>query len=208
MNKITKIAILSCLISIIILLIIFFLYSNKRTSTIDDNFVFLGDSITNGYNLDEYYPGYPTVKSGVNGYKTQDILNNMNKMVYIYNPSKVFLLIGINDIHSGKSKEYIINNIEKIIDNIKENRKNAKIYVESIYPVNSKMRSNSKNDFTIEVNKAIKKLCKEKNIVYINIHDLLTDNNGDLKKKYTTDGLHLSEDGYKVVTKEITKYLQ
>ena len=208
MNKITKIAILSCLISIIILLIIFFLYSNKRTSTIDDNFVFLGDSITNGYNLDEYYPEYPTVKSGVNGYKTQDILNNMNKMVYIYNPSKVFLLIGINDIHSGKSKEYIINNIEKIIDNIKENRKNAKIYVESIYPVNSKMRSNSKNDFTIEVNKAIKKLCKEKNIVYINIHDLLTDNNGDLKKKYTTDGLHLSEDGYKVVTKEITKYLQ
>ena len=208
MNKITKIAILSCLISIIILLIIFFLYSNKRTSTIDDNFVFLGDSITNGYNLDEYYPEYPTVKSGVNGYKTQDILNNMNKMVYIYNPSKVFLLIGINDIHSGKSKEYIINNIEKIIDNIKENRKNAKIYVESIYPVNSNMRSNSKNDFTIEVNKAIKKLCKEKNIVYINIHDLLTDNNGDLKKKYTTDGLHLSEDGYKVVTKEITKYLQ
>ena len=208
MNKITKIVFLTCLTSIIILLIIFFLYSNKRTSTIDDNFVFLGDSITNGYNLDEYYPEYPTVKSGVNGYKTQDILNNMNKMVYIYNPSKVFLLIGINDIHAGKSKEYIINNIEKIIDNIKENRKNAKIYVESIYPVNSKMRSNSKNDFTIEVNKAIKKLCKEKNIVYINIHDLLTDNNGDLKKKYTTDGLHLSEDGYKIVTKEITKYLQ
>lgn len=208
MNKITKIAILSCLISIIILLIIFFLYSNKRTSTIDDNFVFLGDSITNGYNLDKYYPEYPTVKSGVNGYKTQDILNNMNKMVYIYNPSKVFLLIGINDIHAGKSKEYIINNIEKIIDNIKENRKNAKIYVESIYPVNSKIRNNSKNDFTIEVNKAIKKLCKEKNIVYINIHDLLIDNNGDLKKKYTTDGLHLSEDGYKVVTKEIKKYLK
>ena len=208
MNKITKIVFLTCLTSIIILLIIFFLYSNKRTSTIDDNFVFLGDSITNGYNLDEYYPEYPTVKSGVNGYKTQDILNNMNKMVYIYNPSKVFLLIGINDIHAGKSKEYIINNIEKIIDNIKENRKNAKIYVESIYPVNSKIRSNSKNDFTIEVNKEIKKLFKEKNIVYINIHDLLIDNNGDLKKKYTTDGLHLSEDGYKVVTKEIKKYLK
>mgnify|MGYP004499720381 FL=1 len=208
MNKITKIVFLTCLTSIIILLIIFFLYSNKRTSTIDDNFVFLGDSITNGYNLDEYYPEYPTVKSGVNGYKTQDILNNMNNMVYIYNPSKVFLLIGINDIHAGKSKEYIINNIEKIIDNIKENRKNAKIYVESIYPVNSKIRSNSKNDFTIEVNKEIKKLCKEKNIVYINIHDLLIDNNGDLKKKYTTDGLHLSEDGYKVVTKEIKKYLK
>lgn len=208
MNKITKIVFLSCLTSIIILLIIFFLYSNKKTPTIDDNFVFLGDSITNGYNLDKYYPEYPTVKSGVNGYKTQDILNNMNNMVYIYNPSKVFLLIGINDIHAGKSKEYIINNIEKIIDNIKENRKNAKIYVESIYPVNSKIRNNSKNDFTIEVNKAIKKLCKEKNIVYINIHDLLIDNNGDLKKKYTTDGLHLSEDGYKVVTKEITKYLK
>ena len=91
MNKITKIVFLTCLTSIIILLIIFFLYSNKKTPTIDDNFVFLGDSITNGYNLDEYYPEYPTVKSGVNGYKTQDILNNMNNMVYI-SPQKAILI--------------------------------------------------------------------------------------------------------------------
>ena len=38
------------------------------------NYVFLGDSITAGYDLDKFYKDYPVVNSGVGGYTTKDML--------------------------------------------------------------------------------------------------------------------------------------
>ena len=101
-----------------------------------DNFVLLGDSITEGYPVDEFYDDLPVIKSGVSGYKTQDILNNLEKMVSVYNPTKVFILIGTNDIQEEDKSEEVLSNIEKIVEGIHTLRPKAKIYLESIYPVN------------------------------------------------------------------------
>ena len=92
---------------IIIFLIIFVLFGinkiknkkydyNQRTS-IEDNFVFLGDSITAYYPTNELYNDLPVINSGVASYTTTDILNNLDEMVMVYNPTKVFILIGTND---------------------------------------------------------------------------------------------------------------
>ena len=70
-----------------------------------DNFVFLGDSITDYYPIDELYDGMPVVNSGIAGYTTEDILNNLDNMVTIYNPTKVFILIGTNDMERDKSND-------------------------------------------------------------------------------------------------------
>lgn len=202
------------LLILIIFIVIHFLTSYhgpKEVKVInhvlDDNYVFLGDSITSGYDLNKYYENYPVVNSGVSGYKTQDILDRMENMVYRYNPSKVFILIGTNDIQDKKDKEYIINNIEKIISNIKENRKYTEIYIESIYPINSNKIKNRSNEFINELNVEIKRLCKEHKIKYIDIHTLLLDENGELDKKYSDDGLHIKKEGYEIITEEIKKYM-
>ena len=100
----------------------------------NDNFVFVGDSITEQYNLEEFYEKLPTVNSGVGGNKTNDILYDIENRVYKYNPTKVLLLIGINDIIDNKNEKEIFDNINKIISNIQENRSLTKIYIESIYP--------------------------------------------------------------------------
>ena len=63
----------------------------------------------------------------------------MYNRVYKYNPSKVFLLIGTNQIPMGDSDDKIIDGIKHIIDDIRENRPYAKIYIESIYPINKKI---------------------------------------------------------------------
>lgn len=102
-----------------------------------DNIVFLGDSITDYYPIDSIFTDLPIVKSGVSGYTTDDILKRMDSMVYQYNPTKVFILIGTNDINSeDDKKEDTINKIKEIVEKIKKKRKKAKIYLESIYPVN------------------------------------------------------------------------
>lgn len=184
----------------------------KEKVVVDDNFVFVGDSLFERYDLNKYYPNMPVINSGISGNKTIDILNNMNERIYRYNPSKVVLLIGTNDYNSI-SNDDTVENIGKIIEGIKENRPHAEIYVQSLYPVNKNINSGlsvdeRNNEDINKMNTNIKKLCKDKEVTYINVHDLLVDDEGNLKEEFTNDGLHLRTAGYKVVTDEIMKILK
>lgn len=190
-------------------------YIEKEKIIQDENIVFLGDSITDYYDLDKYYSNYNVVNSGIAGNTTRDILGDMKNRVYKYNPSKVFLLIGTNDINSKIPEEETIKNIKSIISGIRKNRPNAKIYVESIYPINDtddnkinkKLVSIRNNEIIKKYNKKIKKYCDNNSITYINMYDELKDTNDNLKLEYTKEGLHISDSGYVVITKEIKKYL-
>lgn len=185
---------------------------NKYSSLkVDDNYLFLGDSITSLYNLEKYYPNMPVVNSGVSGNKTYDILNDMNNRVYKYNPSKIFLLIGTNQLDKDSSKE-VYNSIKEIIENIEENRKYAKIYVESIYPVNGEIKNSRakfrRNDKIREINKLLKQYSADNNdVTYIDLYSKLIDDNGNLNTDFTNDGLHINEKGYKIVTDVLNNYI-
>lgn len=186
----------------------------EKVKVVDDNYLFLGDSITYLYDLDKYYENLPVINSGISGYTTQTILDNINSMAYRYNPSKVFLLIGTNDLAVEASNQEVIDNIEKIIDGIKESRPYAKIYLESIYPINNsddeKIADSSdegrrNNNNIREVNEGLKALAKREKVTYIDLYSELIDDNGMLDLKYTTDGLHISNEGYKVITSVLMK---
>lgn len=179
------------------------------------NYLFLGDSITNYYDLDKYYEGYKVVNSGVCGDQTDDILDDLEKRAYVYNPSTIFLLIGTNDLDHDKSNEEIIEKIESIVKDLNKNLPNAKIYLESIYPINN---TNDKkinkplvgkrdNERVVEINDKLEKYCNNKNCTYIDIYSLLKDKDGNLKLEYAADGLHVSSEGYEVITKELKKYM-
>ena len=189
-------------------------FENKISNIANQNYVFLGDSITEGYALDKYYKNIPIVNSGIGGNQTKDILNDMNNRVYRYNPTKVFLLIGTNDLSNKISEKEIFNNIVKIVDLIKKNRPFTKIYVESIYPVNQELdsdmesqTSDEKNAKIDSINSKLKKKYKNTDVTYIDINSKLKDENGRLKKEYTKEGLHLTSSGYLKVTKELLIYL-
>ncbi len=187
----------------------------KTKEVVPENVLFLGDSITEFYDLNKYYPDKMTVNSGINGNKTSDILDNMQERVYRYNPSTVFLLIGTNDMHARKDNDYITDNIKKIIDSIKENRSNAKIYVESVYPINDTdddkidldMVGYRTNKKIKDLNEKIKVLCEEEKITYIDMYSLLVDESDNLNIEYTKEGLHMSEEGYEVITKKLNEYI-
>jgi len=98
----------------------------------NQNIVFLGDSIFDWYKTEKILDDFPVVNSGVAGNRTIDILENMEERVYVYNPTKVFILIGTNDIeweYSDELNEEVYNNIIEIAKKIKENRKKSEIYI-------------------------------------------------------------------------------
>lgn len=176
-----------------------------------ESIVFLGDSITSRYDLNKYFPNYNVYNSGIAGNMTKDILENMENRVFAYNPTKVFVLIGTNDlVYSELDNDGIKNNIEEIINKIYEKNSNIKIYLESIYPVNNSINKEivetRTNDNIKDLNNKIEKICNNK-CTYINMYDNLTDKNGNMKRIYTVDGLHLNKIGYKVITNKLIKYL-
>lgn len=191
----------------------------KYTKTIQDlkkteNIVFLGDSITEIYPIEEIYGNLPIIKKGISGYTTENILENLAEMVYKYNPTKIFLLIGTNDYKDEcdtDKMEEVLGNIKKIVKKIKKNRKNAKIYIESIYPVNRNMDkamvANRENDIIIKTNNELKKYCKENNLIYINVYNQLTDEYGNFDKNYTYDGLHPNTMGYARISRILLPYI-
>lgn len=189
--------------------------SNKKDNlTKNENVIFLGDSITEFYKIDEIYDNYQIIGSGKSGYTTEDILDRMTEMLYQYNPTKVFLLIGTNDIMTDTSDEKLeetVDNIEKISEDIKKNRPNAKIYIESIYPVNKSLNSGMvnkrTNDAIKSMNKEIEDYCKKEKISYINMYDELTNDDGDFDEKYSDDGLHPSDVGYAKITRILLPYI-
>ncbi len=188
----------------------------ENKSLDEKNFVFLGDSITHQYDLEKYYPEYKyrLVNSGIGGNTTDDILGNMDYRVYRYNPTDVFILVGTNDILRQHNLQTSYDNYVSIIKKIQKNRPKATIRIISIYPTNyDKCTFCGKidhNSLTKKFNKALKMYCdkKENNCTYIDVFDMLTDKNGQLAEKYTRDGLHLSDKGYELLTKEFKKYME
>ena len=180
-----------------------------------DNFVFLGDSITDFYPLEEFYDNLPVVNSGVDGYKTTDILSRIYSMVTIYNPTKVFLLIGTNDVPVS-SEDEIVDHIKQIIEEIHKKRPKAKVYLESILPVNRSddekidhgMVGERENDKIQSINKKLEQYAEEEGITFINLYDEFVNSDNEMTLKYTTEGLHLSSLGYLKLTNILLPYLQ
>ena len=181
-----------------------------------ENIVFLGDSITEYYPIEEIYGDLPIVKSGTAGFRTKDIISRMDSMVYRYNPTSVYLLIGTNDLINDKEEDTLeaISNIKEIIENLKKERKRSTTYVQSIYPINAKLdptrnKVGFRSNETIKrVNKEIKDYCEETgNCTFINLYDELVDEDGNLSKEYTEDGLHPNDLGYAKITRVLMEYI-
>ena len=221
------IALVMCIILLIILLVNFakeidFSKKNKTSNNvvqkteekeIDNNFLFVGDFGTEEFNFDNFELDYHYVKKTDKKLTTEKLNDDLNDYIYKYNPSIVFLQVGVIDLDEDKSVDEIIDNYGKIIDSIKENRSYAEIYIESLYPINRDIedfddeiiKSNIDNDDIKKLNSRLKALAEKKKVKYIDLFSAL-ENKGKLDDIYTDNGYLLNDDGYKQVYKYIIKY--
>src|SRR6201996_5159166 len=98
--------------------------------------IFLGNSITEMGNWKKVTGDTTVINRGIGGDITFAILKRL-KDVTDRQPSKVFLLIGINDIGKDIPDAVIADNELKIVKEIHDKCPQTKIYVESVLPVNS-----------------------------------------------------------------------
>lgn len=177
--------------------------------------VFLGDSITEFFRLNEFFPGAYVINRGIGSDTTDGVLNRLSESVYELSPSKVFILIGTNDIAEKKSEQNIIGNIWDIITRIQENCPDTKIFLESIYPVSFEKDKKIKrhylgarnNEKICSINEKLRLMAKEKGITYIDVFSHLVNEEGNIRLEYTVEGLHLTICGYQKVAEVLMPYV-
>ena len=156
---------------------------------------------------------------GIGGFTTEDMLRNMEEMVFAVKPRKIFINIGTNDIGSqGYRLEKLMENYGKIITQIRERLPEAEIYMMAYYPVNetdklpegewAKTMFLTRTNENISIaNKAVEEMAGRMGCHFINVNQGLTDEAGKLKKEFTVEGIHMYANGYEVVLENMRPFL-
>lgn len=168
--------------------------------------VFLGDSLTHLYPVHEFIHDERVVNRGISNETTFDIMERIDDIISL-SPRAVILLAGINDFLRKKVKSplEVSKNVISIIEKLRQSV--DQIYVVSLYPINKKKLKFSKlylrhvtNNKILVTNEYLRKYCEEKGLKYIDINSKLTDENRNLNKDYTLEGLHLNLQGYNAIS--------
>ncbi|URK67917.1 SGNH/GDSL hydrolase family protein [Streptococcus oralis] len=186
----------------------------NQVSVLEPDVIFIGDSIVEYYPLQELFGTAKTiVNRGIRGYQTKLLLENLDAHLYGDAVDQIVLLIGTNDIGKDIPINEALDNLERVIQSIARDYPLSQIKLLSILPVNEGEKYKQTvyirtNEKIREWNQAYEALVSAyMQVDFVPIYDSLTDSEGQLKKDYTTDGLHLSVAGYQALSEALKEYL-
>ena len=173
--------------------------------------IFLGNSITASFLVNEYHQDLNIKNRGISGNKTIDILRRLPEVTES-NPHKIFLMIGVNDVINGIEENTIETNYRNIVDQIITASPKTEIYLQSILPVSNRVSEYLLSDEKISnaiidrLNEKIKSLALQLNLNFIDLNSKFR-LNGELNPAFSWDGIHINAEGYKLWNKSISKFL-
>jgi lysophospholipase L1-like esterase len=163
--------------------------------------VFLGDSHTQYFDVAEFFNTTLIKNRGISGDLTSGVLNRLRPIINGH-PAKIFLQIGINDLHRGISIDSAVKNVARIIRSIQQDSPGTEIFVESLFPTVTVNQAD-----VLKYNDSIKVLSFRNNIMFIDLYNTFSEK-GKLNSKYDCgDGLHLNGKGYMEWRNILNKYL-
>ncbi len=190
--------------------------ANARLPQVKQNekrVVFMGNSITIGWlqTHPDFFKNKPYVNRGISGQTTPQMLVRFRADVVDLDAAAVVLLAGTNDIAGNTGPV----TLEMILDNIKSMTEIAqandiKVILCSVlpafdYPWRPGLAPNVKIP---KLNKMIKRYAEESGAYYLDYFTALEDGNNGMIKEYTTDGVHLTLEGYQVMEPLVENALQ
>lgn len=178
-----------------------------------DNAVFLGDSLTQGLQI--YDTGLPNahycayrgvgpsaVVNGTTCTRVDGVQEVPLDAMVSYAPESVYILLGTNVLTQDTDYTSFLNYYSLMLDRIRNLLPDADIYVQSITPVRPEVSADAKHagmyaERFIRVNNDLAALAVEKGCYFLDLWEVLADENGDLKAEYAQpDGYHLLPAGY------------
>jgi lysophospholipase L1-like esterase len=168
--------------------------------------VFFGDSITDFWRLNEYFPDKDYINRGIAGQTTGQMLQRFMSDVVALRPQAVLILAGTNDLARGVSPAAIENNYLALAT--LASARGMKLIFASVTPVSDYHKDqNPANERTPgrppqqirELNDWLRSYCGKQNCAYVDYFTGLVDTNGQLTADMGDDGLHPNSKGYRVM---------
>ena len=174
---------------------------------INTNVVFFGNSIICGSNFEEYFPNIGICNLGYPGDNTDGMLLRVNQIKAV-NPEKVFVMAGINGLYV-QTEQVFAKKYTTLVDSIISAVPKAKIYLQSILPVNPSMNGGKMRNYKAiaQRNEIIREIAKQKGCIYVDLYNLYAVD-GIMPAELTRDGVHLFPESYDRWANEIRKYIE
>jgi lysophospholipase L1-like esterase len=195
--------------------------------------VFMGDSITDLWRLEEYFPGKPYVNRGIGGQTTPQMLVRMYPDVIDLKPAVMVLLAGTNDIarNTGPMTAQMIQQNIMAMTELAQ-RHGIKVILCSVLPVSDypflkqqsgqaappagpgpgaprvRMTEGRPPADILKLNRWLSDYASRANAIYVDYFTAVADEKGWLTDAYSGDGLHPNAQGYKVMVPIVAAAIQ
>jgi hypothetical protein len=175
--------------------------TNEDVAAQFKNSVFIGDSITEGFTINEILPKECVIAgAGTTAVFAYDDIGGLAQK----KPDHVFIMLGSDDMlwPKGDPKALFESSMTKLVQKIKEETPNTKIYLESITPVTQDaLKSEPRYKNIDDYNALLQQLANKLLVHYVDI--------GAVAKQHTDlfaeDGIHFKKEFYSLWLKELSK---
>ena len=165
--------------------------------------IFMGDSITQGWNLAESFPGKPYVNRGISGQTTPQMLVRFRQDVIDLNPKVVIILAGTNDI-AGNTGPMTLDQTEGNIASMAElaTANGIQVVICSILPAFDYKWAPGREPAPkiLKVNAWLKEYAAREGYVYVDYYAAMKDDRGGLPPTLSKDGVHPLPAGFAIMT--------
>jgi lysophospholipase L1-like esterase len=184
--------------------------------------LFVGSSLMEQFPLYEFLQTHPVQKTiynrGIGGATTSELMDVLDTCVFDLEPAKIFLNIGTNDINGEDYQEAgLISRYRAILEKIMARLPESVLYLMAYYPVNElddfgnpfakewlKTRTNRRIN---NANTQIEILAAQLGCRFVNVNAGLLDDQCQLKKEYTVEGVHMYANAYRVIFDALLPYI-
>jgi lysophospholipase L1-like esterase len=156
--------------------------------------VMVGDSISLWFPTDQLSSDRFWLNQGISGDTSAGVLNRLSAFANT-RPDTVHVMVGINDLRRGLDDREILGNIRQIMQQLRQQHPDAEIVVHSILPTRLPALP---SDRIQSLNQDIAAIAQQEQVGYLDLQTVFSDETGVLQRELTTDGIHLSSQGYAV----------
>lgn len=176
--------------------------ANKRPQRLT---ILAGDSLSLWFPTELLPEERSWLNQGISGETSTGLLKRLN----LFNrtqPETIFVMIGINDLIRSVEDTKILDNYRQIVTTLRASHPKSQIVIQSILPHGAseatwegkqKLLAIS-NSRIRELNQQLQNIATKEGIKYLDLHPLFANSQGNLRPDFSTDGLHLSPEGYLV----------
>ena len=156
--------------------------------------LFMGDSLIEFFNWQERFPDKKILNYGIAGETAEGLFSRLPHIIdRVKSPDLVMIMTGINNL---AMEDYgFLFTYEKIITCLLETYEQTAIAITSLLPAGLFFLG----DAVPRVNRRLKEIAQDNNILYVNLYPLFIDDNSrPITSLFEFDGVHLSAEGYEV----------